>query len=257
MAVTRIGGRCAGSTCPPGISDAAFQAWASGCHGPERYAAFDCVIATPPLRRDRADGRLLRTRRRRFCPSLPVRAAPARTRMSSCVKGSRTMMCTDRWDIGRPPGHPGPCLNSCSAPRTRFGFHDRCAAWSNRLIFDHEWGFYGYDARRHVPAAVRVLRPLVPVHFESVRLGHARGQVRAASRSRRTPSPPTSGRTGTHLPVVRDSGPGDAVRRELSGHRLRRRPADRVHAGQPVSESGEKRHARSQASGTSSSGTSG
>ena len=30
----------------------------------------------------------------------------------------------------------------------RFGFRDRCAAWSNWLSFDREWGFYGYDARR-------------------------------------------------------------------------------------------------------------
>lgn len=29
-----------------------------------------------------------------------------------------------------------------------FGFGDRCAAWSNRLIFDAFWGFWGYDARR-------------------------------------------------------------------------------------------------------------
>jgi hypothetical protein len=30
----------------------------------------------------------------------------------------------------------------------RFGFGDRCAAWTNRLVFDGEWGYYGYDARR-------------------------------------------------------------------------------------------------------------
>ena len=28
----------------------------------------------------------------------------------------------------------------------------RCAAWSNRLVFDRHWGFYGYDARRSFPA---------------------------------------------------------------------------------------------------------
>lgn len=30
----------------------------------------------------------------------------------------------------------------------RFGFGDRCAAWTNRLVFDGEWGYYGYDAQR-------------------------------------------------------------------------------------------------------------
>jgi hypothetical protein len=29
-----------------------------------------------------------------------------------------------------------------------FGFGDSCAAWSNRLIFDGFWGYWGYDARR-------------------------------------------------------------------------------------------------------------
>jgi hypothetical protein len=32
-----------------------------------------------------------------------------------------------------------------------FGFDDACAAWSNRLVFDSAWGFYGYDARRSFP----------------------------------------------------------------------------------------------------------
>jgi hypothetical protein len=28
-----------------------------------------------------------------------------------------------------------------------FGFRGGCAAWSNHLLFDRAWGFYGYDAR--------------------------------------------------------------------------------------------------------------
>ncbi|HEY6359511.1 MAG TPA: Ig-like domain-containing protein [Vicinamibacterales bacterium] len=32
------------------------------------------------------------------------------------------------------------------------GFQDRCAAWSNHLVFDGSWGFWGYDARSSFPA---------------------------------------------------------------------------------------------------------
>ena len=55
-----------------------------------------------------------------------------------------------RWDIG---DHRGMLAVSQFVMCTddKFGFNDRCAAWSNRLIFDHEWGFYGYDARRKFP----------------------------------------------------------------------------------------------------------
>lgn len=52
-----------------------------------------------------------------------------------------------RWDIG---GHHGtwPASDFALCTDGQFGFHDRCAAWSNWLSFDREWGFYGYDARR-------------------------------------------------------------------------------------------------------------
>jgi hypothetical protein len=63
------------------------------------------------------------------------------------------LMCDDfesrgfdnRWDIG---GHQGlwPVRDFVRCP-TGFGFRDRCAAWSNKLSFDGEWGFYGYDAK--------------------------------------------------------------------------------------------------------------
>jgi hypothetical protein len=33
-----------------------------------------------------------------------------------------------------------------------FGFHDRCAAWTNHLVFDGSWGFWGYGAERRFPA---------------------------------------------------------------------------------------------------------
>lgn len=52
-----------------------------------------------------------------------------------------------RWDIG---GHHGtwPASDFALCTDGHFGFRDRCAAWSNWLSFDREWGFYGYDARR-------------------------------------------------------------------------------------------------------------
>lgn len=53
------------------------------------------------------------------------------------------------WDIGS---------NFGTLPRSDFvlcdrgfGFHSRCAAWSNRLVFDTYWGFWGYDAWRRFP----------------------------------------------------------------------------------------------------------
>ena len=53
------------------------------------------------------------------------------------------------WDVG---------VNRDTWPRSDFvfcsngfGFDDRCAAWTNRLVFDGSWGFWGYDAWRLFP----------------------------------------------------------------------------------------------------------
>jgi hypothetical protein len=55
----------------------------------------------------------------------------------------------DRWDIG---GHGlWPASDFVQCTHDSFGFRDRCAGWSNSLLFDREWGFYGYDARRPFP----------------------------------------------------------------------------------------------------------
>jgi len=89
----------------------------------------------------------------------------------------------------------------------RFGFHDRCAAWSNRLVFDQEWGFYGYDARRPFPPQsefyVRwyqyISNPYVwgTLEDKSVLLHDQENTITAYVGTNRN-----------HLPVVRDSGPG-------------------------------------------------
>jgi hypothetical protein len=93
----------------------------------------------------------------RFLPSAYRAPEPA---CSTGGDGSNpnVVMCDDfeedgfqrRWDIG---GHQGmwPIDQFVLCTDGSFGFQDRCAAWSNRLSFDHEWGFYGYDARRQFP----------------------------------------------------------------------------------------------------------
>ena len=51
------------------------------------------------------------------------------------------------WNIGS-RGGMWPASEFVRCDGDSFGFHDRCAAWSNDLAFDGEWGFWGYDARR-------------------------------------------------------------------------------------------------------------
>jgi len=111
-----------------------------------------------------------------------------------------------RWDIG---GHQGvwPVSQFVQCTEDRFGFHDRCAAWSNRLVFDQEWGFYGYDGRRPFPPQsefyVRwyqyISNPYVwgTLEDKSVLL-HDQDNIITAY----------VGTNRNHLPVVRDSGPG-------------------------------------------------
>jgi hypothetical protein len=111
-----------------------------------------------------------------------------------------------RWDIG---GHQGvwPVSQFALCTGNRFGFHDRCAAWSNRLVFDQEWGFYGYDARRSFPPQsefyVRwyqyISDPYVwgTLEDKSVLLHDQENTITAYVGTNRN-----------HLPVVTDSGPG-------------------------------------------------
>ncbi|HKN56845.1 MAG TPA: hypothetical protein VJX66_30435 [Amycolatopsis sp.] len=55
------------------------------------------------------------------------------------------------WEVGSNRGH-WPSSQFVLCTNDSFGFHDRCAAWSNALAFDTAWGFYGHDARRAFPA---------------------------------------------------------------------------------------------------------
>jgi hypothetical protein len=111
-----------------------------------------------------------------------------------------------RWDIG---GHQGvwPASQFVLCTNGSFGFHDPCAAWSNRLVFDRAWGFYGYDARRSfTPQSDFYVRwyqyisdPFVwgSLEDKSVLLHDQANTIIAYV-----------GTSRNQLPVVRDSGPG-------------------------------------------------
>jgi hypothetical protein len=52
------------------------------------------------------------------------------------------------WDIGSSDGTwPRVDFVKCTA----FGFNDTCAAWTNYLDFDQEWGYFGYDGSDYFP----------------------------------------------------------------------------------------------------------
>jgi hypothetical protein len=146
-----------------------------------------------------------------------ARGAPASAE-PSCPAGARpdpnVILCDDfedgdfqqRWDIG---GHQGIWRPDdfviCTGDHA--GFNDRCAAWSNRLVFDRQWGFYGYDARRAFPPPpefyVRWYQYISPsfvwgtLEDKSVMLHDRANTITAYVATSRT-----------QLPTVQDSGPG-------------------------------------------------
>ncbi len=135
---------------------------------------------------------------------------------SACGEGhapSTLLMCDDfespgfeeRWDIG---GHQGLWpIDEFVRCAENFGFRDRCAAWSNKLSFDREWGFYGYDAKARFDASpefyVRWYQFVSDpydwgsLEDKSVMLHDADSRITAYVATSRN-----------HRPVVRDSGPG-------------------------------------------------
>lgn len=136
--------------------------------------------------------------------------------VTSCTEAKSRpdfLMCDDfeqpdferRWDIG---GHQG------MFPISEFvrcgegvGFGDRCAAWSNKLSFDKEWGYYGHDARGSFPPQrefyVRwyqyISNPFVwgSLEDKSVMLHDETNAITAYVATNRN-----------HRPAEKDSGPG-------------------------------------------------
>jgi hypothetical protein len=88
-----------------------------------------------------------------------------------------------------------------------FGFQDRCAAWSNHLVFDGSWGFWGYDAwRAFLPATEYYVRwyqyisdPYVwgTLEDKALLVHDSVGSITAYVGTNRN-----------HLPVEPNSGPG-------------------------------------------------
>jgi hypothetical protein len=89
-----------------------------------------------------------------FAGMLPSGAAADQA--NCAVEGIPTadvLLCEDfsggaenRWDVGSRGNSWDP--SQFVLCREDFGFRDHCAAWSNHLLFDREWGFYGYHGRR-------------------------------------------------------------------------------------------------------------
>jgi len=142
-----------------------------------------------------------------------ARGAPAVD--SGCDKSNGDLLLCDdfedggfqsRWDIG---GHQGtwPRSQFVLCTNNAFGFHDRCAAWSNQLVFDHEWGFYGYDARRgFAPQSEFYVR-----WYQYISDPYTWGTLEDKSVLIHDPGNTITTYVATnrnHLPVVQDSGPG-------------------------------------------------
>ena len=111
-----------------------------------------------------------------------------------------------RWDIG---GHQGifPISQFVQCADNQFGFHDRCAAWSNKLVFDRQWGFYGHDGRRaFTPQSEFYVR-----WYEYIGDPFVWGQLEDKSVMLHDQANTLVGYVGTNrnqLPAERDSGPG-------------------------------------------------
>ncbi len=110
------------------------------------------------------------------------------------------------WDVGSPGSHPWQNARFVLCGEG-FGFKDRCAAWSNQLVFDGSWGFRGYDARRRfLPESEFYVR-----WYQYMSDGYAWGSLEDKSLLLHDQSDSITAYVGTsrnHLPVVPDSGPG-------------------------------------------------
>jgi hypothetical protein len=88
-----------------------------------------------------------------------------------------------------------------------FGFNDRCAAWSNHLIFDGSWGFWGYDGRKPFPPASEFYARWYQYTSDPYAWGTLEDKSVMLHDSANTLTAYV-GSSRNHLPVVPNSGPG-------------------------------------------------
>jgi hypothetical protein len=145
---------------------------------------------------------------------LPARSAVGSGCPDTGAASSDLLLCEDfedggfqaRWDIG---GHQGiwPVSQFVRCDGDSFGFNDRCAGWSNHLVFDREWGFYGYDARRAFPP-----QPAFYVRwYQYISQPYAWGTLEDKSillHDRSNTITTYIGTNRNHRPVEPNSGPG-------------------------------------------------
>ena len=88
-----------------------------------------------------------------------------------------------------------------------FGFGGGCAAWSNQLVFDTSWGYWGYSAKADFPP-----RDEFYVRwYQYISSPFVWGRLEDKSLLARDPSETIIGYVGTsrnHLPTEPNSGPG-------------------------------------------------
>jgi hypothetical protein len=111
----------------------------------------------------------------------------------------------DRWVIGSRGGlWP---LSQFVVCGTGFGFNDRCAAWSNYLLFDGAWGFWGYNGLRTFPS-----NPELYIRwYQYISTPYTWGALEDKSIILQDPERTLTTYVGTsrnHFPVVPNSGPG-------------------------------------------------
>ena len=127
---------------------------------------------------------------------------------------SNVILCEDfeddafqaRWRIGSRGGH-WKASDFVQCADDRFGFRDRCAAWSNQLLFDTAWGYWGYDAR----AGFRSAPELYIRWYQYISNPFVWGRLEDKSVLLRDRAETIIGYVGTnrnHLPDVPNSGPG-------------------------------------------------
>ena len=107
-------------------------------------ASFAVWLLAPSLVYDESSNRITHAMET-GCPG----DAPANPDVLLCEDFGESAALTS-WDVGSPGRHPWQNARFVLCGEG-FGFQDRCAAWSNQLVFDGSWGFRGYDARRPFP----------------------------------------------------------------------------------------------------------